>query len=144
MSIGIRTIYRKLADSVIASNNTLADIGLSVPVKSGQILKGYFEIYLSGTAGGAQVAIVPSAAITSIAARLFLDDPGGGVYVSDSLTALPAGISVAPLNTAAYCTGSFLIQAAADGTIDIQGAQNLADPAATTFFAGSWIEVTLF
>lgn len=143
MSIGIRSIYRKAANSVFQNTDVLASIGMSAAVAAGQVVKGYFEVYFDSTNGGLSLAIVPGGAVSSFVGRIYLDDPAGGVYVSGAYSVLPAATFVSPTNGLGYVAGSFLYVPTVDQNIELQAAQGTADAVACTVLAGSWMEITI-
>jgi len=145
MSIGIRSIFVKSANTVVTSSVALVTVGLLSAIAAGQTQKIRAWVPFSvGATGGLRLQLVVPAggAIFNATIKLFNT-------VAPSLTTAAQAASAAFTNAAANAgthwveVEATIVNGATAGSVDLQFAQNTSDALSLTVLRGGSMEVVI-
>lgn len=142
--IGIRTVFKVLANQLFTSNVVLATVGLTSPLAANQKQKFRAWIPFSvGATGGVRLQVVLPAGATVLSTSVINNT------VAPAQTAAVQTTSVAITNALAnagnhwiYIEG-YVENGAVAGSIDIQIAQNTSDVLSLTVLKGGQLDITV-
>ncbi len=148
MTPGIRSSNVRASNLAVVSNVVLATLGLAVPMGPGSRhhIRWWIPFSEAAAVAGAKFQLINPAAIGSMVLSFFITnlvteatDNAGLQTASAAFTATGASIG----NYLAVVEAT-VINGVNGGSADLQVAQGVSDPGATTFLSGSWVEDVLF
>lgn len=142
--IGIQNFASVAADIPFVSTTVLRTVGLSSPIAAGQSQKIRAWIRVALTAVGLKLQVSVPAGVADFGGTLCINDP---LAPSATPFLLPANtpISQGPLPGVVWVEVECFVQNGPNaGVVDIQFAQDVSDPGATTVLKGGSMEIIKF
>ena len=141
--IGIRNVFKTLADVVFTSNTTLATIGLTSPIAKNeeQVFSAWVAFTLGATGGAKCEVVVPAGGSKYAVSITYFDSLTPAVDVAVQTSAAAFGKALANAGNYYAKIEGYVKNGSTAGNIDIQFAQNSSDANSLTILQGSWMEV---
>jgi hypothetical protein len=148
MLVGIRSVNQRAANLAFVSNTVLATLGLAVPMGAGSKhhIKWWIPFSEAAAVAGAKFSLINPAAITSIVFSFIITNMVTKAIDNEGLQTAAAAFAATGASIGNYLAvfEATIINGINAGSADLQVAQQVSDPGALTFLAGSWVEDVVF